>query len=338
MSERRREDVRERLRLDIERLTSYPDRVVGSAGHMAARDWARRRFDELRLVPYAGPDFEMSYLGDGRLSFANVVGVAPAASSAATEAAGDRRAARTEPVVLGAHYDTVPGTPGADDNAASLAIVVEVARRLVRSPAARPVVIAAFDAEEPPYFHSRAMGSTRFVADHGGDGAHLAIILDLVAHRLPLPGLERLVALMGAESHPALADVVRSASASHVPLITLPNLHMPDMSDHHAFRLARVPYLFVTCGQGPHYHAPSDTLANVDLEKVVAVTDLVEQLVRDGATSPLDGARHYDSSTLDHEMLKAAVGDELRDRLGVASEQDTQAGLAQLVALVRAHR
>src|SRR5690606_28579556 len=97
------------------------------------------------------------------------------------------------PVVVGAHYDTVPSSPGADDNAASLAIVVEVARRLMRRGVARPVIIAAFDAEEPPYFHSRAMGSTRFVNDHRGEETHAAIILDLVAHRVPVPGLEDLV-------------------------------------------------------------------------------------------------------------------------------------------------
>lgn len=49
---------------------------------------------------------------------------------------------------------------GADDNAAAIAL--EVAARLRARPAARPVVIAQFDAEEPPFFHAPAMGSTRF--------------------------------------------------------------------------------------------------------------------------------------------------------------------------------
>lgn len=330
------DSVRERLVRDIEHLTSWPDRVVGSEGHLAAREWARQRLDALGLVPYAGPDFTLPYLGDGRQSFANVVGVVPGAPGGNETHRPSESVAG--PVVLGAHYDTVPGTPGADDNAASLAIVVEVARRLREQPVERPVVIAVFDAEEPPYFHSRAMGSTRFVNDHGGEDTHAAIILDLVAHRVPLPGLEDLVALMGAESHPALADVVRAAANGAPPVITVPNLHMPNMSDHHAFRLARVPYLFVTCGQGPHYHAPSDTLANIDLDKTVKVADLVERLVRSAAESDLDGARHHDSSRLDHEMLSRTVGSQLMARLGIDSEADTQSGIARLVALLQERR
>lgn len=185
--------VLDRIRADTTALTAHDDRRVGSRGHAAARAWTVNRMEELGLRPYAGDSFVLPYFDHG-INFANVVGVIAPPDAGMVEAS---------PVVLGAHYDTVHGTPGADDNAASIAVVFEVAARLLQAPPERPVVIAIFDAEEPPYFHSPAMGSVRFVTDHSKENVHAAIILDLIAHGVPLERLEDLVALMGAESHPA---------------------------------------------------------------------------------------------------------------------------------------
>lgn len=304
----------ERLRQDISELTTHEDRRVGSAGHAAARAWAEARMQRLGLAPYSGGKYVLPY-EDG---FANVVGVAPGLSDSL-------------PIVLGAHYDTVPGTPGADDNAASVAVVFEVAARLVRNPAARPVVIAIFDAEEPPYFHTRLMGSTRFVEDHIGERVHAAVILDLIAHATPLPGLEDIVALMGAESHPEWSGIARRAAELHLQLVTVPNDVLPDMSDHYAFRLAGRPYLFVTCGQGPHYHRPSDTLENLDLEKAARVTDLVEMIVREAGNERFGDALPHDSGPLDYEMLRRVLGDEALAAMGVTSPTHVRDGLGRLV-------
>jgi acetylornithine deacetylase/succinyl-diaminopimelate desuccinylase-like protein len=53
-----------------------------------------------------------------------------------------------QPILIGAHYDTVPGSPGADDNASGVAAMLECARILVEVGSSRKVVLAAFDAEE----------------------------------------------------------------------------------------------------------------------------------------------------------------------------------------------
>lgn len=286
---------------------------------------------KLGLEPYFGPSHVMPYTSGGS-RFANVVGVVPATDvSAATGHA-------LLPVVLGAHYDTVPGTPGADDNAASVAVVLEVAARLVAEPLRRPVVVAIFDAEEPPYFHSHSMGSSRFVEDHIREDVHAAIILDLIAHTVPLPGLENLVALMGAESHPGLAEVARTVADGPLPLVTVPNTVLPDMSDHYAFRLAQRPYLFVTCGHGPHYHRPTDTLETLDLHKTVLVTDLVESLVRETALAPLDGARPHDSGALDYALMQRTIGGATLAQLGVRSAADAKHGLMQFVGMLQESR
>ena len=62
-------------------------------------------------------------------------------------------------VIIGAHYDTVPGTPGADDNASGLAGLLELARLHKETPNPKTLVFAAFVNEEPPCFGSHHMGS-----------------------------------------------------------------------------------------------------------------------------------------------------------------------------------
>ena len=61
--------------------------------------------------------------------------------------------------VVGAHYDTVPPTPGADDNASGVAVMLELARRLPETPLMAPVRLVAFTLEEPPAFTTRHQGS-----------------------------------------------------------------------------------------------------------------------------------------------------------------------------------
>ena len=64
-----------------------------------------------------------------------------------------------EIVLLGAHYDTVYTTPGADDNASAVAVMLEVSRLLAGHCGKRSVRYVAFACEEPPYFNVDSMGS-----------------------------------------------------------------------------------------------------------------------------------------------------------------------------------
>src|SRR5688572_32820919 len=84
------------------------------------------------------------------------VGLAP--QSHYFESAG-RRVRNIEagsgPIVVGAHYDTVPGSPGADDNASGVAVLIELASMLRH----RKIRFVAFANEEAPYFLGPEMGS-----------------------------------------------------------------------------------------------------------------------------------------------------------------------------------
>src|SRR5262249_41004397 len=100
-------------------------------------------------------------------------------------------------VLVAAHYDHL-GTQeglvyrGADDNAAAVAILVDVANAIARSrPEGRGVLFAACDAEEPPYFLSEAMGSVQFASQPivPLDSIDLMICMDLVGHSLGPEGL-----------------------------------------------------------------------------------------------------------------------------------------------------
>jgi len=62
-------------------------------------------------------------------------------------------------VLVGAHYDTVPGSPGANDNGSGVASLLEISRLLAGRKPARTIRLAAFTNEEPPFFLRRNMGS-----------------------------------------------------------------------------------------------------------------------------------------------------------------------------------
>src|SRR5262249_8131859 len=72
--------------------------------------------------------------------------------------------AEPDVIVVGAHYDSVSGSPGANDNASGAAAVIELARLLrdLDSVGGKRIRLALFVNEEPPYFRTEAMGSLRY--------------------------------------------------------------------------------------------------------------------------------------------------------------------------------
>ncbi len=92
---------------------------------------------------------------------------------------GDRAG---EIVVVGAHYDTVRGSPGADDNASGVAALIEIARALRPRPMRRTVKLVAFVNEEPPFFFTRRMGSAVYAraARERGDDIRLMLSLEML--------------------------------------------------------------------------------------------------------------------------------------------------------------
>jgi hypothetical protein len=284
---------------------------VGSPGHAAARDYLLGRLQQLDLAPYRPDSLDLPYRA-GRREFHNLAGVVP----------GTDRARR--PLLIGAHYDSVDTACFADDNAAAVAIALSAAEVLSTARLSRDVVIALFDAEEPPHFLSPSMGSTRFYEDQrlpaGFDGA---LIMDLVGHdvslgNLPLPGVRAadLLFVTGAESHPTLATVLRSVSGQGtMPIVATLNRYVGDMSDHHVFRVHEVPYLFLTCGQWEHYHQVTDTPDRLNYAKMGRICEVLVDLVRRLDAESLtprgtsaSGGNEHDTTALEIELFNNVFG------------------------------
>jgi len=104
------------------------------------------------------------------------------ATNLIVEQSGSKRA--EEIILLGAHYDTVYSTPGADDNASAVAVLLEVSRLLREHQCKRTIRYVAFACEEPPYFNVDAMGSQHHArqARLRGDKIRGMLCLEMVGY------------------------------------------------------------------------------------------------------------------------------------------------------------
>lgn len=218
-------------------------------------------------------------------------------------------------IVVGAHHDhlgAVGGSVhhGADDNAAAVAILVEVARRAAATRAGRGVVIAAFDAEEPPYFLTGGMGSQHFVRHPTVplDRIDMMVCMDLVGHRL---GDERLgdevgqsLFALGAERSTGTSAHVRAIARAEPGVVVRPVDAdvIPPLSDYDPFWRAEIPFLFLSSGRSRVYHTPQDTPEKLDHAKMDATSRWLARFVDDARRREelrwIDGARD-DVGTLD---------------------------------------
>ncbi len=312
----------EQIRSDVAELTTLGGRLVGTEGHTSAKRYLVERLEGVGLPPYLPAGYEISY-ARRELNFTNVVAQILGADSALA------------PIVLGAHYDTFGDLPGADDNAAAVAVCLAVAERLKETPFERSIVFAFFDGEEPPFFLQPEMGSIRFFEDHVRDRVHCAIVMDLVGHDVPIPGLEDLLILMGMESDPVLSDVVvASEPSSGVRIVPTLNEYVGDMSDHHVFRVNQVPYLLLTCGRWEHYHRETDTLDKVNFSKIAATADYVVELLRRVSSARFEGPfTGNDTTSVELDFLKRNVEPALK-AAGAGITLETRANIDLLVEML----
>jgi hypothetical protein len=297
------------LQADVEALALPAGRMVGSAGHEAARQYLNRRMTTLGLRPYCGGSFDLAYRA-GRLQCHNLIGVIPGQDS------------RQPPLLIGAHYDSVIAAPCADDNAAAVAIALSVAEQLSLTTPQRDIIIALFDAEEPPFFLGPSMGSVRFFKEHPpASGFHAALIMDLVGHDVPLPQpalattlphFSKLLFLTGAESHPALETIVQQCRRDpDLPVMAALNRLVGDLSDHHIFRVNGVPYLFLSCGRWTHYHQPTDTSDRLNYVKMARIRDYLLCLTTALAATELPPSGEVDTTRLEIGLAKETFGSAL---------------------------
>jgi hypothetical protein len=212
-----------------------------------------------------------------------------------------------EVIVVGAHYDSAPGTPGANDNATGSAAVIELARLLrdLSGKMQNRIRLVLFVNEEPPYFGSDEMGSLRYAKAlaAGKERVTAMYSLETIGFYSDAPGSQRypapfgllfpdradfiaFVGLLG--SRPLLQKTVRSfrshtafPSIGGVAPASIPGIAW---SDHWSFAQCGFQAVMVTdtaLFRYPHYHRSTDTPDKVDAQNLARVVKGLERVIRD---------------------------------------------------------
>jgi Zn-dependent M28 family amino/carboxypeptidase len=215
---------------------------------------------------------------------------------------------------VGAHWDTVEDSPGADDNASGVAGVLEIARALRGSGQRRRTVrFCLFGGEEgpDPGLHGSRAHVARLDAAQG-PRVEGAIVLEMIGYRATEPGTQRFpagfesfvappyrgdfIAVVADESAADYAVALDQAAKAHVPELSVVTIVAPVEHLGAAARSDHVPYwaggfrgVMVTDTsdyRNPHYHLLSDTLDTLDVafaaRVTVAVTAAVAALAGEG--------------------------------------------------------
>jgi hypothetical protein len=234
-------------------------------------------------------------------------------------------------IVLGAHYDHLGKTRdgvvlGADDNASSVAVVLEAARALVAEPRKSAVVVAFFNTEEAPYFGTSAQGSRSFVARPPREVASLgevrvAVVLDLIGGVVWRQNADAIFAC-GAEKTEGLGAIV---DAVQEPSLTVRRLgvhmieeipgygHAP-VSDYDVFRQRSVPFLFLSSGRTPRYHTPADLPQTLHFDRMARTSRWITKLVRavDASEAPLTFDAASEALDVDRATMLSSISAAIR--------------------------
>lgn len=251
--------------------------VADWEGHLRAAHYIANVFRQAGLEPVEEP-----YEFEGH-RVANILAEVPARGS-------------RKRILVGAHYDSVAGTVGADDNASAVAVLLETARLFASFGAhgglAPAVQFAAFALEEPPAYGTRAMGSRVRARNARKNGERLdaMICLEMVGYTCRSPGCQNYPWPLRFKNYPDRGDfigivgngrskgLVRAMETAfrknpHLPVVTLavpfngwliPSVRL---SDHAPFWDRGYRAVMVTDSafyRNPHYHTPCDTMETLD--------------------------------------------------------------------------
>jgi len=230
------------------------------------------------------------------------------------EISGAQATAVSEPppiILIGAHYDSVFGSPGANDNGSGVAALLALARRFAGKTAQHRVRFVAFVNEEPPYFLSDEMGSFVYAGrcKTRGDRIDAMISLETIGYfsdaphsqTYPAPGLGILYPKVGnfigfvsnVHSRALLRRVV-ALFRKHAKIpsegAALPSF-IPGVSwsDQWSFWRHGYPGIMITDTapfRYPHYHSSTDTPDKLDYDRFALVVSGMEKVIEELAVAP----------------------------------------------------
>lgn len=212
--------------------------------------------------------------------------------------------ARSDIVLVGAHYDSVLGAPGANDNGSGVAALLALARRCAGKKSLRALRFVAFVNEEPPYFQTSQMGSLVYAARCKARGNEISAMLSLEtigyysnaprSQTYPFPGLGLLYPtagnFIGFVGNVPSRSLVREAIATFRGVARFPceGAALPaavpgvGWSDQWAFWQHGYQGIMITdtaLFRDPHYHSASDTPDKLDYDSMARVVAGLEKVI-----------------------------------------------------------
>jgi len=214
------------------------------------------------------------------------------------------RGSRPEVILIGAHYDSVSGSPGANDNGSGVAALLALARRFAGKTTQHTVRFVAFVNEEPPYFLSGEMGSDVYAGrcKARGDNISAMISLETIGYFSDAPGSQTYPSPGLGLFYPRIGNFIGFVSNVHSRallrrVIGLFRKHakvpsegaalpafIPGVSwsDQRSFWRYGYPGIMVTDTapfRYPYYHSPNDTPDKLDYDRFTLVVSGMEKVI-----------------------------------------------------------
>jgi Zn-dependent M28 family amino/carboxypeptidase len=209
-------------------------------------------------------------------------------------------------LIVGAHYDTVRTTPGADDNASGVAGLLALAGRLSGVRISKTVRFVAFALEEPPLYRTSKMGSYQYARSlrENRENVEGMICLEMIGFfsdregsqhypvpffRWKFPTRGNYIAMVGnaRSKHFTESTAKNFMKSVDLPVVTLnapPIVLGIDFSDHWSFGKFGYKALMVTDTafyRNPHYHAPTDLPGTLDYGRMAKIVEGLTAVVEE---------------------------------------------------------
>ena len=285
-------DLKQRLHNHLTLLVRDRDPYLSTAGHFFVQQYIRQQLEQWGNVEI----HEFQVRGK---TYQNLILNLPSDNSS-----------KKPPILIGAHYDAVPGTPGADDNATGVAVLLELARIFTSEPAKYPLRLVAFDMEEYGFTEGNGLASGSGASEYAillrqqQQQLRLMISLEMLGYCDSTPGSQRypaplerfypnrgdFIALIG--NLPTIPDLIRlkriirtsGVSSEWLPVFNKGRI-VPQtrQSDHAPFWDRGYRAIMVTDTaflRNPHYHKASDRIETLNLDFLTGVCRGLSQGIR----------------------------------------------------------
>ena len=291
--------IEQRLLTHLDAVVRERDPYLATGGHFFVREYIREQLRQWGTVEIH--EFQWRNHTHQNLIL-KLSGVPDEAGTRISGSSGQRRQSRPAPIIVGAHYDGVVGSPGADDNGTGVAVLLELARQFAEEPLVnQDVWCVAFDLEEYGLVGSQAYAEA---LKRQKQSVKLMMSLEMLGYCDRTPGSQRypsilkwfypdqadFIALVGTVMMvPELRVMASRMRQSGIPTEWLPaglkGHIVPEtrLSDHASFWDQGYKALMVTDTsflRNPHYHKESDRIDTLDSNFLTRVCVGLAQTIR----------------------------------------------------------